>query len=187
MRQVTVKVEGITPYSASRFFEEALEKGETKDAHERRRWREKVHADEDGRVYIPGVAFKMCLDVAVSKANEKIKGKGQQTYTGLFKSSVTAMSDMRLGIKIDDMKAISIYANADGKRGSGTRVTRWFPIIPNWGGMIEFGIFDDTIPPEKFEEFFTKAGLVAGVGRGRPETGCAVGNGRFKPLSFVWS
>lgn len=187
MRNVIAQVEGITPYSASRYFEEDLKKGETKDEHERRRWREKAHVAESGLVYIPGVAFKMCLDIAVSKSNEKIKGKGQQTYTGLFKSSVTAMGDMDLGVKVDDLKAISIYANADGKRGSGSRVMRWFPIISSWGGSIEFAVFDDTIPEAKFEEFFTKAGLVAGVGRGRPETGCAVGNGRFRPLEFTWS
>lgn len=187
MRDVRITIEGITPYSASRHFEDEILKGETKDSHEKRRWREKAHTDDNGMVYIPGVSFKMALDRTSSLLKEKIKGKGNQTYTGLFQSGIAAMSDVVLGINIKDVKAISLYCNADGKRGSGTRVTRWFPYLPQWGGDLDMRIFNDTIPEDIFERYFEQSGLIAGVGRGRPETGCAAGNGRFKPTAFVWS
>lgn len=187
MRDVKIQIEGLTPYSAAQHFDDSLMKGETKDAHEKRRWREKAHADPDGNVYIPGVSFKLALDEAVSQANEKITGKGNQTYSGLFKSGVAAISDVFIGMKLDDLKSISIYAHANGKRGPGTRVTRWFPFVPTWGGDLELRIFNDSIPEHVFERFFEQAGLVAGVGRGRPITGCPAGNGRFKAKSFVWS
>lgn len=186
MRDVHIKLRGLTPYSSSLHFEAKLLKGETKDEHEKRRWKEKAHVDENGIVFIPGVSFKLALDRAVSLANEKIAGKGNQTWTAQFTTGVVAMSDVSLGIKIDDVKSIAIFAHANGKRGPGTRVMRYFPYIPTWGGELHMRLFNDTIPEEVFERFFEQSGMLAGVGRGRPETGSPAGNGRFEPLSFDW-
>ena len=186
MRDVTIKIQGVTPYSASIPIGEDLLKGESRDEHEKRRWREKAHVDEKGIVFIPGVSFKMCLDEVAALLNEKIKGKGNQTWTGQFKTGVAAMSDVSLGINIADVKSIAIYSNANGQRGPGTRVWRYFPIIPTWSGILEMRVFNDALSAEVFERFFEKAGILTGVGRGRPITGCAAGNGRFRPVSFDW-
>ena len=187
MRDVIIKIEGLTPYSASKHVAESLLKGEKKDDHEKRRWREKMHADDQGNVFIPGVSFKLALDETASLLNEKIPGKGNQTYTGQFQTGVVAMGDLDLGIKSDSVKAISIFAHANGKRGPGTRVTRWFPFIPTWGGDLHMRIFNDSLNEEVFERFFIQSGLLAGVGRGRPKTGSPAGNGRYRPVSFNWS
>lgn len=186
MRTVTIQIEGMTPYSASKHIVEELQKGETKDAHEKRRWREKAHVDENGMMFIPGVAFKLALDETASLLNEKIPGKGNQTWTGQFATGVVAMSDLSLGVDIKDVKAIEIFAHANGKRGPGTRVTRFFPIVPTWRGELEMRVFNDTLPEEIFERFFEQAGLLAGVGRGRPITKSPAGNGRFRPTKFTW-
>jgi len=187
MRDVLIRIEGTTPYSSSKHFEENKLKGETNDEHERRRWREKAHVDDSGVVYVPGVAFKMALDEAASILNEKIPGKGNQTWTSQLATGVVAMSDLSLGIRIEDVKAKDFYCHANGKRMPGTRVTRWFPYIPTWGGDLQMRVFNDTIPQEIFERFFEQAGLLAGVGRGRPITKSPAGNGRFRPVSFQWS
>ena len=187
MRTVTIQIEGLTPYSCSKYFELALQKGESKDAHEKRRWREKAHVDEAGQMYIPGVAFKLALDETAQLLNEKIPGKGNQTWSGQFATGVVAMSGVELGVKIEDAKAIQIFAHANGKRGPGTRVMRFFPLLPSWGGTLEMRIFNDSIPEEVFERFFEQAGLLAGVGRGRPITKSPAGNGRFRPVKFTWS
>lgn len=187
MRDCHIAIEGITPYSSSKFFEPDLQKGETKDGHERRRWREKAHVDENGVVYIPGVSFKMALDEVASLLNEKIPGKGNQTYTGQFATGVVAMSDVSLGVKIDDVKPVQIYAHANGKRGPGSRVMRWFPYVPTWGGELHLRILNDTLNEDVIERYVEKAGLLAGVGRGRPITRSAAGNGRFRPLKFTWN
>ncbi len=186
MRDVTIAIEGITPYSASIPIEDAFLKGESRDEHEKRRWREKAHVDDRGVVFIPGVSFKMALDEVAGVLKEKIKGKGNSTWTAQFKTGVTAMSDLSLGIKIDDVKSIALYCNADGRRGSGTRVWRYFPIIPTWRGALDMRVFNDTLSTEVFERYFEQAGILAGVGRGRPITGCAAGNGRFRPVAFDW-
>jgi len=187
MRDVHITIEGITAYSPSKYFEPDIQKGETKDAHEKRRWREKAHTTEEGEIYIPGVSFKMAIDEVSSLLNEKIPSKGNQTYSGQFATGVVAMTDLMLGVKIADAKPVQIFAHANGKRGPGTRVMRWFPYIPTWGGTIHFRILNDTIPEDVFERYVTQAGLLAGVGRGRPITKSAAGNGRFKPLKFDWS
>lgn len=187
MREVIIAIKGMTPYSASKHVVEELMKGESKDAHEKRRWREKAHIDEHGEVYIPGVAFKLALDEAASLLNEKIPGKRNQTWTGQFATGVVAMGDVHLGIHIDNVTPVEIFAHANGKRGAGTRVSRVFPFIPSWEGELTMRIFNDTLPPDVFERFFEQAGLLAGVGRGRPITKSPAGNGRFRPTNFVWS
>ena len=45
---------------------------------------------------------------------------------------------------------------------------------------------NEQLPQDVFERHFVQAGLLSGVGRGRPATGCPAGNGRFTPLSFNW-
>ena len=187
MKDVIVTIKGITPYSASRNSGIEKPKDVSHEDHDKAHWREKAHYDKDGFVIIPGVGFKLALDAAVARLNEKIKGKGSQTYTGLFKSGVTAMSDLRLDLKKEDLKSITIYANLDGKRGGGKRGNRVFPFVPTWGGTVEFRIFNAAISKDDFERFFTEAGLIAGVGRGRPSMGSPVGNGRFQPTEFKWS
>ena len=187
MRDVVVTIKGLTPYSASRHFDIEKTEGATAEDHDKKHWREKAHYDEDGNVVIPGVCFKLALDEAAARKNEKIKGRGNQTYTGLFKSGVTAMSDMVLAVKKDDLRSITIFSNLDGKRGGSSRGNRTFPIVASWGGTVEFRVFNDDIAEADFERFFAQAGLIAGVGRGRPSTGCPAGNGRFTPTEFKWS
>ncbi len=138
-------------------------------------------------LFIPGSAFKLSLDEAVQNLNEKIPGKGNQTYTGVIKMGIAPITDLNLGVKLNDVMCEKVYCHSNGKRGPGGRVMRWFPIVHKWGGEITLRIFNDNLTAEKFEEFFSKAGLLAGVGRGRPSTGCPIGNGRYRPKSFTWS
>lgn len=187
MRDLHIDIEGITAYSPSKHFEPALNKGETRDQHERRRWREKAHVLEDGEVYIPGVCFKMAIDEVASLLNEKIPGKGNQTYKAQFATGIVAMGDLPLGINIKDVRHVEILAHANGRRGPGPRVWRLFPYVPTWGGTLHLRVLNDTLSSDVVERYFTQAGLLTGVGRGRPITGSAAGNGRFRPISFNWS
>jgi hypothetical protein len=188
MRIVTIDLQSITTYTSSKNVVKDLQKGENDDAHEKRRWREKAHADSDGNVFIPAVAFKMALDQTVKLLNEKIRGKGNQTWSKTFATGVgVGPNDLMLGLKLDDLKCTVVFVNADGVRGSGKRVFRYFPSVPQWSGKLELYIFNDTIPEDVFENFFTQAGIIAGVGQGRPITGCPIGNGRFRPTKFTWS
>ena len=187
MRTVNIQIRGITPYSASRPIDIEKPKGEDHEPFDQRIWREKAHVDDNGIVYIPGVSFKLAIDEVASLLNEKVKGKGNQTYSKIVSTATVAMSDMSLGIKKDDLNSITIYANLDGKRGGTTRGNRIFPIVTSWSGSVDFQIFNDELPAHVFERYFAQAGLLIGVGRGRPGMKAPAGNGRFVPEKFVWS
>jgi hypothetical protein len=187
MRTVTIQVKGLTPYSASRPTDLERQKSESHEDFDKRIWREKAHFDANGNVFIPGVCFKLALDEVAALLNEKIKGKGNQTYGKVISTGTVAMTDMFIGVKKDQLQPIMIYANLDGKRGGSTRGNRYFPIVTSWIGEVEFHIFNDELPAEIFERYFTQAGLLIGVGRGRPGMKSPAGNGRFQPVKFEWA
>jgi len=185
MRKVTVHLESISPYSQSRQHDVPKLDKETHEAYEKRTWREKANYDENGIIYIPAMALKQALDAAAKKLGDQIPGKGKATYTKFFVADVICDANVPLGIHKDDVASITINANADGVRGSGKRVKRTFPVIPQWSAEATFTILDDTVTPEVFERTLTAAGIGIGIGRFRAEKGGL--NGRFRPTKFSWS
>jgi hypothetical protein len=178
-----------TAYSQSKVpFVDKLDK-ESADAFEKRVWREKCHADSNGQVYVPAMAFKQCVDRAAAVLGMQIAGRGKATYTkhflaGCIVEDNVLLFDGKSPIWKKDLQPESIHANADGKRGSGKRVWRTFPTIQNWRAIARFVIFDDTITKPIFEKHLTEAGLYVGIGRFRPENGGLYG--RFKVERFEW-
>lgn len=185
MRNVTVHLESTSPYSQSRMHDAPKLDKETHDAYERRTWREKSTYDADGIVEIPAMGIKQSLDRAAKVLGEQIPGKGKATYSKFFTSGVLCTSNVSIGIHKDEIGSVTINANSDGMRGSGKRVKRTFPQTPQWSGVAEFVILDDTITPDVFERTLTTAGQIVGVGRFRPENGGL--NGRFRPTKFEWA
>lgn len=184
MRTVTVQIQGVSPYSQSKMHDTPKLDKETPDAYERRTWREKMTTDANGMVVIPAMAFKQALPVAARKLGKQIPGRGKSTYTKFFEADVICVNDAPLGVAKDAVDSVTINANSDGVRGSGKRVKRIFPQIPEWHTSAQFMIFDDTVTPEVFEEVFAAAGMGVGVGRFRPENGGL--NGRFRAVHFDW-
>lgn len=162
---------------------------ETADAFEQRTWRDKAHAKDNGHVYVPAMAFKQCLDRAAAVLGMQVAGRGKATYTKHFKAGCIVEADVLLydgttPILKNELRSERIYSNADGKRGSGKRVWRTFPLIPEWRAAVRFVIFDDTITEEVFERHLTEAGRFVGIGRFRPENGGLYG--RFQVEKFEW-
>lgn len=189
MRTVTVELESIAPYSQSKkqdmgHPELARQKEEPWDAYEERVWRDKAHFTDDGKVFIPQFAFKQAIDAA-SKYLGKIAGKGNATWTKHFVGGVVVSDSIVLNMKREDLVPVWINANADGKRGSGKRVARCFPVVPKWSGSIKCVVLADEITKEAFQQALELAGSLVGVGRFRPENGG--NNGRFVVKSIKWS
>lgn len=189
MKIATVTLESVSPYSQSREYASEVEKldRETPAAYDERTWRNHCHVAKDGtgRVEIPPMSFKMGLDTAASMLGMKIPGKGQSTYTKFFLSGVLVMEPLILDVKPDDLPCDRIYANADGKRGSGKRVWRKYPRIDKWSGEVAYTILADEITPQIFEDHLKQAGGFVGIGRFRPQSGGFYG--RYKPVSIAWS
>jgi hypothetical protein len=165
MRTVTIQLESISSYSQSKKIDRDFprNKDEPWNDYEARVWKEKAHYAEDGRVFIPQFAFKQAIDGA-SKYLGKIGGKGNAR---------------------DTITSVWISANANGKRGSGTRVDRCFPVIPKWSGSLKCVILADEITKDAFAQALEFAGSLTGIGRFRPENGG--NNGRFVVKKITWN
>lgn len=184
MREVIVDIVGTSPYSQSRQHDtDALDK-ERKDDYELRTWREKSNYDDNGIIYIPAMAFKQCMDSAAKKLSMKIPGQKNKTFTKFFVCDVVCSNNVPLGVHKDKVQKITINAHANGVRGSGTRVKRFFPIVTEWSCSVPFTIMDDTVTKDIFEETFSVAARSIGIGRFRPENGGL--NGRFNIIRFNW-
>jgi hypothetical protein len=174
----------ITPYSQSRYHESPAQPNESKDEYEMRTWRERMHFNKDGDVFIPPMSFKNALAEAAKYLNIRITGGGRSTYTKHFRSGVIVGTPLPVGVHKDEVPGDVLFLNSDGKRGGGTRVKRKMPRIDEWDGDVEFTIIDDKITPEVFERVLIAAGSVIGIGRFRPENGGYYG--RFSVEGVRW-
>lgn len=184
MRTALVTLESTAPYSQSRAHETPPLPRETADAYELRTWREKCHTTKDGRIFIPPMGIKMSLDTAAQMLGVKIAGKGRQTYTKFFTSGVLCMEPVVLSFTKEEVPCDKIYANANGRRGSGTRVWRYFPRIDEWEAQVPFVILSNEITKEIFESHLQQAGAFVGIGRFRPQNGGYYG--RFSVRKIEW-
>jgi len=190
MKRVTIKIQGITPYSASRKTDEIpMMDRESHADYEQRVWRDKVTTDAQGRVCIPAMAFKQGIDTAGYKLGEKVPNRRGATFKNFITSGIVCEGDAPLRVNgswltKDDAKPVTISANADGVRGSAKRVPRTFPVFNQWECEVVFVVTDDILTEAVVEQHVKALGVLVGVGRFRPEKGGP--NGRFKVLDFVW-
>lgn len=182
----TARLKSVSPYSQSRPYTEPV-KGdrETSKDYEKRTWRERVHADDRGNVFIPPMAFKNSLSEAAKFISKQIPGKGKTTYTKHFEAGVLVTEPVPLPVKKDDVPGEWLFLNADGKRGSGTRVWKCMPCISEWEGSVVFYVLDETITQEVFLEHLEASGQFIGIGRFRPRNNGFYG--RFSVEDLAWS
>ncbi|CAJ2723571.1 Uncharacterised protein [Burkholderia pseudomallei] len=184
MKTAIATIKGVSPYSQSKHYNtEKLPKELAKD-YETRTWRDRLHATDDGTVFIPPMSFKNCLSEAAKFLSLQIPGKGKATYTKHFEAGVLVTDALHLNIKKDDVPGEWLFVPADGIRGSGKRVEKCFPVIHQWSGDVTFHILDETITRDVFEHVLTQAGAFIGIGRFRPRNNGFYG--RFKLESLNW-
>jgi hypothetical protein len=190
MRHVKVYLESIpgSNYSQSAKHQTPFLDRESHDDYDVRTWREKCTTNQQGIVCVPAMAFKQSIDTCAFKLGVKVPARRGATFKSFFASGFFCDHDVPIAngkpLTKDDADCKLISANADGKRGSGTRVPRRFPEFPVWNGEAEFTIVDDVITPDIFEQHVKSAGIIVGIGRFRPENGGT--NGRFRVKKFEW-
>lgn len=192
MKTVSFTIKGTTAVSFSRMHDTPKLEKESPDLYETRTWREKCHVNASGLVEIPGVAVRDAVINAAQKDSRKIPGKGHGTYTkhftaGLMITDSPILCDAQGNpYTKDTLIPWTGFMNADGKRGSGTRVKRTFPEAPaGWTASATMIILDAVITEKLFEEYAMMAGLLVGIGRWRPENRGMYG--RFKIEKIKWS
>lgn len=176
MKYVIASLKSISPYSQSKNYEVERNQGEGHDDYYRRTWRNHMHFDENGIVFMPPTAFKNCLSEAAKYKSISIPGKGKATYTKNFEAGVLVAKPLSLGIHKDEVQFERLYLPADGKRGGSKRVWKYYPLIETWQGDVEFIVIDETVlqiskddnKKTVFEMVLTDAGSYIGIGRFRP-------------------
>jgi hypothetical protein len=180
----TAELESVSPYSQSRHYKVEKLSKEGPDDYEKRTWRERMHVDDKGMIFIPPMAFKNCLSEAAKYLGMQIAGKGKSTYTKHFEAGLLVFEPVPLGIHKDKVEGEWLFVPADGRRGSGKRVERCFPLIRSWKGKVTFQIFDPTITQDVFRQHLEEAGKFIGIGRFRPRNNGFYG--RFEVKSLKW-
>lgn len=179
MKTVVAQIEGISPYSQGKPYEVDKLQGEGYDEYERRTWRNRMHVDSDGGVYIPPMAYKNALANAAKFLSLSVPGKGKAKYTKHFEAGVLAVKPAPLGVHVDAVASERLFVPSDGRRGGGNRVYRYFPLIPTgWKAEFEFIVVDDTVLQKMvgFEDLTVFEHVLRACGQ-------YIGIGRFKPLN----
>lgn len=180
MFEMTCKLVGVTPYGQGQAIVSKKRSGEGHDAFEERTWRERLHVDENDEVFIPAQAVKAALETTARYLSETIPGKGKATYTKHFRSGVQVPDNLPLGIKSEKVEEERLFVPSDGRRGSGSRVWKIFPVIRKWEAPLTLIVLDRILKPDKVSEYLAQAGLFVGVGRWRVENGGQYGRWEAK-------
>lgn len=185
MKTATATLKSVSPYSQSRHYQsEKLAKESPKD-YEARTWRERMHSNEDGNVFIPPMSFKNCLSEIAKYLGMQIPGKGKSTYTKHIEAGILVTDPLVLPEKAADVKGEWLFVPADGRRGSGKRVEKCFPVVPTWRGDVTFYVMDETVTQDVFRHHLEQAGAFIGIGRFRPRNNGYYG--RFTVEGLKWS
>lgn len=206
MKIAIVEIEGIAPISFSAQHSTPKMEGEAHDAYDKRTWRERAHAHDDGRCYVPGITLAKALVSTAMQLGEKIPGRGAKRWGSVFKSGlmcpdpidlmqpapvkVVASSSAPAGgravpVMKDDIEHVDVYCHAEpAKGGSGGRVWRRFPIVHKWSGVATIYVVNDEITEKVLRRHLDMCGQINGMGRWRPQTGGQFG--RFKVTAFEW-
>lgn len=190
-RVVTVVIEGSAPLSQGAAFKSERLTNEPHADYDARCWREHLHVDKDGNVFIPATAMKNCLSEIAKYLSKPVPGKGKATFTKHFEAGVVVADDAVVHdtgnkpVKADAVEGEDVYVPSDGQRGGSSRVWKRFPKIPTgWRAMFTILLLDDTINQAVFEEHIGYAGRYIGLGRFRPRNNGMYG--RFEVKEIKW-
>ena len=185
MKTAKATLKSISPISQSRYHNTPKLDKEIPNDYEARTWKERLHVDKDGHVFIPPMAFKNCIAEAAKFLSIQIPGKGKATYTKHFEAGILVTDALTLPDKKEDVQGEWLFVPADGKRGGSKRVEKCFPVIHEWSGEMTFFILDETITEPVFRQHLEAAGQFIGLGRFRPRNNGFYG--RFSVESIEWA
>jgi hypothetical protein len=192
MRTATAVLSGVSSYSQGRKVQSERTQQQDFKKFEEATWRERMHVDGSGNVFIPPMAFKNCLSDAAKFLSMRVPGKGQKTYGGIIDSGVMVVEPATIiGHDGKPVKAATVpgewlFVPSDGKRGGGSRVDKCFPVIrEGWNVTVNFILMNDMITDDIFKLHLESAGKFIGLGRFRPKNGGYYG--RFVISELKWS
>lgn len=190
MLKITCRLTGISPIGFSAPIQSTKATGEGHDAFEERTWRERLPVDAEGKCIIAPMRIKNCLSDVAKYLSETVPGKGKATFTKHFESGILCVDAVPLydgngkTVSRESVEGLKLFVPSDGKRGGGTRVWKWFPVIQTWYFDPVIYALDPVLidKQEKIEEYLSHAGKFIGVGWFRPRRNGYFG--RFNVSNF---
>jgi hypothetical protein len=177
------KLIGASPLCFGKFHKTPKLDKESDEDYEGRTWREKLHYDENGHIFIPSFALKNMISATAKYLSISIPGKGKATFTKHFESGIMCPEEAYVLNGEDRIHKDSVQADyrmvpSNGVRGGTTRVMKAFPVIPNWSIKAKYMIIDNVITNDIFAKHMIEAGFFIGLMSFRPRNNGV--NGRFK-------
>ena len=169
MATAICKLKSISPYSQSKHIEVPKDEGENAVDFEKRTWMERMHVTTDGYVFIPPMSFTNSIAEAARHLGMQVPGKGKSTFTKHFEAGVRVVAPLITTTKKSEVLAEELFVPSDGVRGSGKRVTKFFPRIEAWEGTVTYMINDPVVTKEAFTKAIHASGTLIGIGRFRPK------------------
>lgn len=168
MKEVEVKIEGVSPLLMHRFSEEKKEdksKVVTGAGDYSNDAEMALYKLPDGTIYTPATHIEGALMKAAS--NFQIVGKGKKTYKDLAKSALFVTPDAIAHLQpvwVEDKRAVVVPST----RG---RVVRSRPRFDAWSLKFTIKILDKQFPKEVVKQILDYAGNNVGIGDFRPRFG----------------
>ena len=164
MKEIIIKVEGVTPLLMNRFREKEIDtKGKKRmGAMEEHDILDKLYLI-DNVPHIPGIYFRNSFVEAAKQF--KITGKGKSTYSKLAGSTLQIKEEyipIEPG-KYEPYKIAAVNPMTKGRM----MVTR--PRFNKWSAQFTVQLLDDSLPIEILNVLVIHAGQYVGIGDWRPD------------------
>lgn len=185
------KLRGIAQIGFGKPVTTARAKNQKHDVFEEQTWRERMHVDSEGYLYIPANMAKNTIVEAPKFTSEVGPTGPRSTWTKHVESGLLFDDNLVLtngdGKKIhkDRIQPLRLFVPSDGKRGGGKRVWKNFPVVqPPWFASGSVSVLDSYLAaePDRIREFLKIAGYLIGFGIHRPRNNGTFG--RFEVMSF---
>ena len=174
---LTMTIVGTAPLGFSAPVATKKNPNEHHDEYEERTWRERMHVDSEGHVFLQPSSLKQCVDAAARYRSLKVPGQGQKTYTKYFESGLMVMDKLMVfdgdgnHATRENTEGLRLFVPSDGKSGGGKRVWKTFPTMPAWSTKAIVYIVEPMLAqrPEINEMYLRVAGQYIGLGQYRPQ------------------
>jgi hypothetical protein len=160
-------LESVTPYSQGRHHDTPKLEREGPEAYDKRTYLQRLHTSM-GEIYIPPMAFKLCLEETAQYLGMQVAGRGKATYTKHFRQGILINEPVMLGLKPADTRLERIFTSLEPNKIKGPRGWRHFPVIDRWGGVLQITVVDEIITASILQQHLRLAGQITGIGIWRP-------------------
>jgi hypothetical protein len=185
MKLYEAYLQSVTAYGQGRHHDEPKLPQEQPEAYDRRTYLHRLHTS-GGKVFIPPMAFKLCLEKMANYLKMKIPGQGTATYTKCFKQGLLINEPILLDITPEQTKMHRIFTSLTPNKPNGPRGWRHFPVIEAWEGVLPIIVVDELITEEVLRKHLAMAGLITGIGVWRPSSPGGGGYwGKFKLVALT--